>query len=110
VPDQADSSQAEGVHDRQSVPRLLSGAVSAPGRLGPAASAQVEAEQLILASQFRDKLAPGVPILGQAVQQHDRITGTGLGDMEPGAAGRHEPVGHPGQLRNRPGAVLPHGN
>ena len=49
-------------------------------------------------------------MLCEAVQQHDRITGTDLGDMEPGAAGRYEPVGHPGHLRNRPGAVLPYGN
>ena len=49
-------------------------------------------------------------MLREAVQQDDRITGTGLGDVEPGAAGRYEPVGHPGHLRNSPGAVLPYGN
>ena len=114
VPDQPDRAQAEGVHDGQDILHLLGGAVPAPGALGPSAAAQVEAEELVLAGEFWHQLAPGVPVLRNAVQQQDRIASAGLRHVEPGAAGRHEPVGHAGHLRNRSGVgpdrVGPYGN
>ncbi len=79
--DQPDPTQAQDVHEREDVGSPAGRVIAARRRLRPAEAAPVRADQPVLPGQQGDDMPPGVPVLQEAVQQHDRIATTRLGNV-----------------------------
>jgi hypothetical protein len=90
---------AERVHQRDDVAGQVQDRVVADrlGRGALAVAALVRGHRVESGRRQRDELVPpGVPALGEAVQQHHQRPAAGLGDVHPEAAGVDEPVSDAG--------------
>jgi hypothetical protein len=103
VPDQPGALQAEGVHDGDKISHPTGGVISPGWRVRPAEAAEVRADQTVVVGQPGDDVPPGVPMLREAVEQHDRLAGAGLRQVEADAPRLHEAVLHPLDVGERAG-------
>jgi hypothetical protein len=81
VREQVNAVELECVQQRNDVGQKLLPRVSPPRSVGPARTAQVRPDHAVVLGQPRDDLAPLPPVLGEAVEQQDRFTVAGLGQV-----------------------------
>jgi hypothetical protein len=97
MPDHHGLLRAERVHQRDDVSGQVQDRIVADrrGRGRLAVTALVRGYRVESGRcQCGELVPPGVPALGEAVQQQHQRPLAGLGDMHPQAAGINEPVGH----------------
>lgn len=80
--DQGNAVKPLGVEQAEQVAGERRLGVVAGRRVGPAEAAQVGREHAMGAGQRRDHAPPAPPVLRPAVDEHERRTRAGLGDMQ----------------------------
>ena len=85
--DDAGLAEAERIEQRQHIGGMLVGAERTVGLVAVAEPAQVGRKQRKAIGEPRHYRFPGQPKFGPAVQQHQRLAGSGAGDMECRAVG-----------------------
>lgn len=98
--DQAYAVEAEVVEQVEHVLGQLPAVVAVRGRIGPAGTAQVGGDHPVLLGEPRNDVAPLPPVLGEAVQQQDRVAAARLGHVHAQSGQVDEVVCDAGQGRN----------
>jgi hypothetical protein len=86
--------EAERIHQRQHIGGVPVGAVRPIGLVAVAEAAQIRRVKSVAVGQKRHHRLPGQPEFGPAVQQQQRFSRAGTGDMERRAVGLNRQMLH----------------